>query len=367
MNATNLSIILQNYHDKLELINNKTNEEYFKWEAFQHFQKVWATDLPFAEKFKEATSKCSVLLNNGHLSPVSGILKMAEQEPAEVERLFIEVLYGADGGDLTLRQEHMDEFLDGIEGVRQKCFPQFWKYAQNRNIASIYLALYAPEENYIYKYSEAEEFAKYTEFDFDIGSGQAFQLPLYYQLCDSLVDALRANTGLVEEQRIYRKDLYPDTNLHLLAFDVMYCSYAYGLYTGLESMTKAERLRNTKKAKAEAVLEQERQEKRADLENQIRLLRQANDVFTNIILLNVVVTHKQYGTGVIIEQMGTTVTVQFADRSVKFVINQKFTARPTFADDAKIVEACTKYDTNLTRIRGLERELQQLSLLKTLK
>ena len=42
---------------------------------------------------------------------------MAEQEPDEVERLFVEVLFADDQGNLQLRQDHVEEFLDGIEAV----------------------------------------------------------------------------------------------------------------------------------------------------------------------------------------------------------------------------------------------------------
>lgn len=200
MNQDNLRKILKNYQENLVLINNDTNEEYFKWQAVQRFQQVWSTDLPFVEKFKEATSACDVLLNNGHVSPLSGILKMAECEPQEVKRLFEDVLYADDNNDLELRQCHMDAFLDGIEAIRQKHFPQCWKYRHDRHVASIYLALYAPEGNYIYKYTAAEDFATYTEFGFDIGSGETFCLPTYYKLCDLLVEALREDTLLIEEQ-----------------------------------------------------------------------------------------------------------------------------------------------------------------------
>lgn len=155
--------------------------------------------MTLAEKFKAATKDCSVLLDNGQVSPTNRIVKMAEQEPDEVERLFVEVLFADDQGDLQLRQDHVEEFLDGIEAVRERTFPSYWKYGQNRHCAFTYLALYAPEENYIYKYSEAEEFAKHIEYGIDIGSGQTFKLSAYYGMCDLVVDALRTRPALLEK------------------------------------------------------------------------------------------------------------------------------------------------------------------------
>ncbi len=361
MNQENLRKVLENYRTNLALINNDTHEEYFKWQAVQRFQKVWATDLPFAEKFKKATSECAVLLNNGHVSPLSGILKMAECEPQEVKHLFEDVLYADDGNDLELRQNHMDAFLDGIETIRQKHFPQFWKYRHDRRIASIYLTLFAPEENYIYKYTAAEDFATYTEFGFDIGSGETFSLSTYYKLCDLLVEALREDTALIEEQLEFRKDFYPDENLHLLAFDVMYCAKTYGLYKGISSHSKRESVRLQQAAVKEAQMEQERLANIESCMGKIQELQQNNDVFHSISLLNVQVHHKQYGIGVIIEQTGTNVTVQFQEKSTQFTINKKFPARPKFENDEEIVEIFTQYDNCMEQIEQLKKELAQLA------
>lgn len=174
MNIDNLHQLIGRYEQNYSLINNSKNDEIFKWRAVRCFQDVWFDDryesYPFAEKFRAATRECSVLVDNGQVSPSNGIVKMAEQEPEEVEHLFNEVLFADDNGDLELRQDHIEEFLEGIESVRQRCFPSFWKYSQDRHSAFTYLALYAPEDNYIYKYSEAEEFAKCIEYGIDIGS-----------------------------------------------------------------------------------------------------------------------------------------------------------------------------------------------------
>ena len=245
MNTANLNTLIQRYEDNFEWINNAEHDEIFKWRAVRCFQDVWFSeeveDMTFAEKFKAATKECSVLLDNGQVSPTNGIVKMAEQEPDEVERLFVEVLFADDQGNLQLRQDHVEEFLDGIEAVRERTFPSYWKYGQNRHCAFTYLSLYAPEENYIYKYSEAEEFAKHIEYGIDIGSGQTFKLSAYYGMCDLVVDALRTRPALLEKHwAICGDECYHDDSLHLLAFDVIYCSRAYNFYQGIYYIPKSE-------------------------------------------------------------------------------------------------------------------------------
>ena len=120
MNTANLNTLIQRYEDNFEWINNAEHDEIFKWRAVRCFQDVWFSeeveDMTFAEKFKAATKECSVLLDNGQVSPTNGIVKMAEQEPDEVERLFVEVLFADDQGNLQLRQDHVEEFLDGSTG-----------------------------------------------------------------------------------------------------------------------------------------------------------------------------------------------------------------------------------------------------------
>ena len=91
MNTENLSTLIQRYEDNFDLINNNKNDEIFKWRAVRCFQDIWFNpdyeDMDFADRFKAATKECSVLLDNGQVSPTNGIVKMSEVEPDEVERI----------------------------------------------------------------------------------------------------------------------------------------------------------------------------------------------------------------------------------------------------------------------------------------
>lgn len=277
MNKENLHELIRRYEENYAELNNQTNDEIFKWKAVRCFQDEWFSaknaGLDFSELFSKAKRETSVLIDNSTVSPANGIVKMAQEEPKEVERLFREVLFADDGGNLELRQHHMEEFLEGIEAVRLKHFPGYWKYSQDRHAVSCYLALYKPEENYIYKYTPAEIFAQHIEFGKDIGSGDKFSLANYYEMCDLVVEALCEHTDLREAHRkLLTEEYYDDKSLHLLAFDVIYCASAYGFFAGLQHKTKKESIKaytleQIRKAEAE-----KRQEEIDELEAKIQTL-----------------------------------------------------------------------------------------------
>lgn len=186
MNYENLHYLINRYEQDVFWLNDSERDEKFKWYAVQRFRDAWfapdSKSRQFSELFRDAIKDSSIMINNGTTQPANGVVKLAEKAPEEVERLFSEVLFAEDNDDLELRQNHMEEFLEGMETLLQQHFPGSWKYRQDRHAVSCYLAMYAPEKNYIYKYSTVEAFAQYTEFGKDIGSGSNFSLAHYYEL-----------------------------------------------------------------------------------------------------------------------------------------------------------------------------------------
>lgn len=365
MNKENLHELIRRYEESYAELNNKTNDEIFKWKAVRCFQDEWSSEenagLTFAELFSKAKRETSVLIDNSTVSPANGIVKMAQEEPEEVKRLFCEVLFADDGGDLDLRQHHMEEFLEGVEVIRLKHFPGYWKYRQNRHAASCYLALYRPEQNYIYKYTPAESFARYIEFGKDIGSGDKFSLANYYEMCDLVVDALREHTDLLEAHRkLLTEEYYHDKSLHLLAFDVIYCASAYGFFNGLQHKSKKESIKaytleQIRKAEAE-----KRQEEIDELEAKIQTMELQLDEYRSINLLGVQVQEKKYGMGIIVEQNVNAIKVRFGEEIKSYTIHKKFMWRPRFEDDADIVAAMTDYDFKINEIKELRKCLDAL-------
>ena len=97
MNTENLHELINRYENNYALVNDSKNDEKFKWSAVRGFRDVWFSDsassMSFAQLFDAATKRSSVLINNSMISPTTGIVKMAEQRPKEVERLVREVLF----------------------------------------------------------------------------------------------------------------------------------------------------------------------------------------------------------------------------------------------------------------------------------
>lgn len=136
--------------------------------------------------------------------------------------------------------------------------------------------MYAPEDNYIYKYSEAAQMAAYGEYGFDIGSGGSFDLSKYYQMCDEIVDQLKAHPEFLRKHfDKLRSDDHcaEERSLHLLAFDLIYCCRTYGYYKEIPYVPKAKSPKRTKvieRQEADAAICQARI---ADITAQIKDLR----------------------------------------------------------------------------------------------
>ena len=82
MNKENLHEIISRYETHYAEINNKENNEIFKWKAVKCFQQEWFSPnndgLPFSILLAKAKRETSVLIDNSTVSPANGIEKMAE-------------------------------------------------------------------------------------------------------------------------------------------------------------------------------------------------------------------------------------------------------------------------------------------------
>lgn len=361
MNMNNLHELINRYEEQLDYFY-VDHEELFKWKAIKRFQNVWNSseyeNISFAEKFNAAKSEFFVLTDNKMVSPSNGVVKIAEKKDAEVRHLFEEVLFADDGGNLTLRQNHIDEFMEGMERLRQETFPNSWKFKQDdRHAAFCYLAAFKPNDNYIYKHDPVEKFARYVEFGFDIGSGLNFNLKYFYDLCNVIVEAVKEHESLLEKNAKYLKENeLEDDNLHILAFDIMYCCSNYGLYNGLNHIKKSEAIKGYKIEKEKYRKEMERQLKLAELDERISQLELQLEPYSSISLLNVKVSSDKYGDGIIIDQKGSSVTVLFEELKKDFVIDKKYLKRPIFEDENDILEAFTEYNRIVEKIKQLENQ-----------
>lgn len=365
MNYENLHKLIDRYEENIYYLNNAECDEKFKWHAVQRFQDAWfapdAQVIPFHELFQNAIKGSSILVNNGTVQPANGVVKLAEKAPEEVERLFREVLFADDDNDLDLRQDHMEEFLDGMEALLQQYYPASWKYRQDRHAVSCYLAMYAPEKNYIYKYSPVEAFAQHVEFGKDIGNGNSFKLAHYYELGDIVVTALHDHPELLRKHSALLDDTYyKDESLHLLAFDIIYCADTYGYFKDLKHRPKKEAIKAYTLEQKRKEEEEERQAAIDTLEDQIHQLESQIEVYRSISLVGTQVYQKAYGTGIVVQQNINMIRVRFGDLEKQYVISKKFPMRPTFEDDAEILEALNDYEIKLKELDVLKKKLKAL-------
>ena len=365
MNYNNLHYLIDRYEQDILWLNDSERDEKFKWHAVQRFQDAWfaldADSKPFNELFHQAIKGSSILINNSTTQPANGVVKLAEKEPVEVERLFRDVLFAEDENDLMLRQEHMEKFIEGMEVLLQKHFPGSWKYRQDRHAVSCYLAMYAPASNYIYKYSPVEAFAQYTEFGKDIGSGSNFSLAHYYELGDTIVAALKEHPSLLEKHKSILDDTYyQDESLHLLAFDIIYCASTYGYFKDLRHKPKKEAIKAYTLELQRKEEEIQRQAAIEELEEQIRAVESKLDEYRAISLVGIQVFQKAYGTGTVISQNINAISVSFNGIEKKYIISSKYPMRPTFEDDAEIVAAFTDYEAKTKELDALKKKLSMV-------
>lgn len=368
MNRENLHKLIDRYEENYYMLNDSEHNEKFKWEAMKCFRDVWfskaAKNLPFSEMFNKAMQKSSVMINNKMISPATGIVKMAEQKPEEVEALFTDLLY-APYASIPELQDHMDLFLDKIERIRQELFPACYRYKQDRHVVSCYLAFYDPKKHFVYRYSEAEEFALCVEYGRDLGAGADFNLQYYYEMAESLVQALEEHESLLEKYDTLFKGnekYFYDKNLHLLAFDLMYCCRYYNFYGELKYASKKESIKAYTEQQIREKEERERAEKIEELEEEIRQIEIETDTYQEISLIGVEVTQSEKGKGIVIKQDGSRITVKFDDGETSYIINRKFDMRPRFEDDEAIVEAFTTYDELMKKREKLEKQLRKLQI-----
>jgi len=236
MNKHNLDLILDQYASRFSELNDvKGNDEGYKWRAESCFVEHWDIDAEdFVSMFKAAMRDMSNLIDNATVQPIGGILLLLKQ-PNEVEfvRECFRELYQPDNGDLETRQDRIYSFMEKMNAKIEKYAPGSWKYPQKVNNVIYYLSLRYPNENYIFKSTEATEWANCIEYGDDFGSGETFSLAKYYKMCDELRDAVSEHEQIMElhSRRFEKEARGYDDELHILVYDIIYCAHTYLFYT----------------------------------------------------------------------------------------------------------------------------------------
>lgn len=138
----------------------------------------------------------------------------------------------------------------------------------------------------------------------------------------------------------------------------------YGYYRGLVAPVTVKTIKKPAvKAASKEELEAAEAERAARilaLEQELSDLEQKIGDYEELSLTGVQVEFPKYGTGVVTSQKGNKITVQFSDSEKAFVLDERYTARPSFENDKEIVAVFTEYGRMLDRIRKIRRELDSL-------
>lgn len=198
------------------------DDEKFKWEAIQHFQKHWNIDAPnFGEMFKEATNRTFSLLASGYAYPRGMILNFAKADDVAVRQMFRNLF--DESRDLA---ERVEAFQASSEEIRVKYDDGTWRnHYQNTNAISTYLWLMYPDKYYIYRYEIFRNVA--VELDSEWRpkrNGGVSSLIGGYQLYDELRKAIIEDASITEMVRsaisVSSESCYPDPEMRTVTMDV---------------------------------------------------------------------------------------------------------------------------------------------------
>lgn len=244
MNRNQLHQIFAHYIDNFEMINNKEHEEYYKWQVCATFKELMDDALGAdAEEFADALYRvkvCSENIIDSYTQPFYGLVELARKEPETVQQMFID-LYSDDNGDVKVQMKLIEDFFDQSNELLAKYYPDSYLYKQNSHSVSSYLFLYDPDHHYMYKATQSQVMADCIEFYDDWGSGDNIKLDVYYRMCDEILAEIKNCPELLTTNRS-RYDgglqlkpgaLHADPELHILLFDIIYCSHVYNLFDGI--------------------------------------------------------------------------------------------------------------------------------------
>ena len=174
-------------------------------------------------------------------------------------------LYSDDEGDVKVQMQLIKDFFDQCSELLDKYYPDSYLYKQNSHSVSSYLFLYDPDHHYMYKATQSQVMADCIEFYDDWGTGDNIKLDVYYRMCDEILaeikecpDLLNTNKSRYDgELKLRPGELHEDKELHILLFDIIYCSHVYNLFDGItfaRPKSKEKQLIIEQKNKAKSLL-----------------------------------------------------------------------------------------------------------------
>lgn len=244
MNKNQMQQIFTHYIDNFEKLNDPEHSEYYKWQVCHKFRPLRDEALvadvdDFADALYQVKD-CRKNIIDSYTQPFYGLVEFARREPETVQQMYID-LYSDDGGDVKMQMELIKNFFDQSNELLDKYFPDSHLYRQNSHSVSSYLFLYDPDHHYMYKATQSQAMADCIEFYDDWGSGDNIKLDVYYRMCDEILEEIRNCPELLATNKsrydgnlhLAPGELHPDSKLHILLFDIIYCSHVYNLFDGI--------------------------------------------------------------------------------------------------------------------------------------
>lgn len=124
-----------------------------------------------------------------------------------------------------------------------------------------------------------------------------------------------------------------------------------------------------KKAARKTLSPEERSERKnakrlaklSELGQRIEELEKECAEYAAISLIGVRASVPQYGEGTVVRQELNRITIRFGDTEKSYILNEKYTIRPRFEDDERIIAAFTELARKRERIEELKREMEKMN------
>lgn len=365
MNKKRLQKLVDSYTEKFSSLHDSEHGEMLKWTAVSRFQKYWDPDAgDFGQMFQAAFEDADPLIDTAVSQPINGIIYLCgvSGEVAEAVRTEFKKLFAPDNSDYAAREKKAEDFIVAVNLLLKQNSSDMWKYHQDISSALLYLSCFDPDDNYMYSDEEARAVAYYLGVKSRIFTETTVNMTEYYNMCDEILSAIRGSEELQQDlaEALDREAqaaedssiLESDTEYHILVYDLIVCAQNYEMIDESQTLPKKKKLsaKDLEKQQDEERLAHELEETEASLADVVA----ARGALSWPEFTGVVVTHRVYGEGRIVEQTETRLTVAFGDTQKKFVLPKAFTGGFLTAEpDDGLCDQCR-------RIEELDRKIREL-------
>lgn len=368
MNKDNLQQIFGEYIDKFEFVNNVEHREYYKWQICKEYPVLMKKALEAStEDFTSAlyeVKKCTENIIDSYTQPFMGLVELSKKEPETIRKMLMD-LYTYDGGDLNVQMKLISDFFEQHNIILNKYFPDSFLYKQNSHSVSAMLFLNDPDHHYMYKAVQCQSFADSIEYYNDWGMGDNIKLDVFYKMCDEVIEEIKNSPELLDTDKrrfdgrmdiLYKGDMHPDMEKHILLFDIIYCCNVYDLfnkisYNKLSSKEKKEHL--VKQSIAER-LRQAYERALADSQK----LEEAYSCFVGLLSNIGKIKHKKYGEGKVCGVSRDYIVVEFQEKKTQISLPMCISNGIIMVDNQEYDEKAELYRDVLKRYNTIPQALE---------